>query len=237
MMFRSGLWAGHWRSLMFSCLKKFWVNCARWSAVSCWQNAFPWLPWMSRMLSNKFSWSKETTCGVHSLIALHKSAYAIRPNATPKQHRYCIFKSRLKKLWIVCFGSCSPYSLCSWVISQAKTTLVREYNIFPVVNGPFTVFLYPLKTDSAVFGWKKGFHLLLWLRNLYLCNIFLTIYLVAVLQTSYWQPSSTIAFRVLNLTVLPYDKLSSPPFQWFYLDTHFLLLSQWIHWKETDFKF
>ena len=52
-------------------------------------------------VTDAFRWSflkqRSITCGIHSLITLHQSAYAIRPN-TALNHNRCIFKSRLKIL-------------------------------------------------------------------------------------------------------------------------------------------
>jgi len=119
----------------------------------------------------------------HYLIALHKSTYALRPNETSKHHRHLICKGRLKKFWLF--------------LRKLFSIIVMFWSHFLSRNSTYQRLHFFTRTH-----WKRIRRFLaetklfcfLWLRTLYLFNIFLTMYLVVALQTSDWRTSSTTAF-------------------------------------------
>ena len=87
---------------------------------------------------------------IHFLVTQHQSSNAIRPSASPKHDGEGILKGWLEKFRIFDLRCHSPNPLCSRIIFQAKSTLIRKNNIIPELSWPCSESSCPLKTKCTV---------------------------------------------------------------------------------------
>ena len=87
---------------------------------------------------------------IHFLVTYHQSSDTIMPNAPQKHDGEGVLEGWLEKFRIFSLRCRSPNPLCSRIIFEAKSTLIRKNNIIPELSWPFSESPCPLKTICTV---------------------------------------------------------------------------------------